>query len=428
MKQIIHDIKQRIAAPEKRPLLESFISLSALNVMNYLFPLITVPYTVRVLGVEKFGLINFAQAFIQYFVIITDYGFNLSATQEIARNRANKEKISHIFSAVFVIKSVFMILCCGVMGLVISYVPKFGSDPLLYIYSFGAVLSSVLFPIWFFQGMERMRYITILNTLFRVLFTLMLFLFVKRPTDYLIVPLLSSLGGIIVGLASLYIIFTSFPVVLTKPRLSDIKEELSGGWHIFISQISISLYSVSNTFILGLLTNNTQVGYYAGVEKIIKIVKSLMGSITQSLFPYINARVEQSKDAGIIIVRKIIKPLSGAFLLISIGMFIGAPLIIRLILGSNFEASVPILQAMSFIPLLVLLSNMMGIQVMLPLNYKRQFSRIIIGAGAVNVLLLFALIPTFQSRGVGIAVLITEVSVTVAEYAYLRKKGISLFT
>lgn len=428
MKQIIHDIKQRIAAPEKRPLLESFISLSALNVMNYLFPLITVPYTVRVLGVEKFGLINFAQAFIQYFVIITDYGFNLSATQEIARNRANKEKISHIFSAVFVIKSVFMILCCGVMGLVISYVPKFGSDPLLYIYSFGAVLSSVLFPIWFFQGMERMRYITILNTLFRVLFTLMLFLFVKRPTDYLIVPLLSSLGGIIVGLASLYIIFTSFPVVLTKPRLSDIKEELSGGWHIFISQISISLYSVSNTFILGLLTNNTQVGYYAGVEKIIKIVKSLMGSITQSLFPYINARVEQSKDAGIIIVRKIIKPLSGAFLLISIGMFIGAPLIIRLILGSNFEASVPILQAMSFIPLLVLLSNMMGIQVMLPLNYKRQFSRIIIGAGAVNVLLLFALIPTFQSRGVGIAVLITEVSVTVAEYAYLRKKGIALFT
>jgi len=116
----IKEYKEKFLKSDTRErLIENFLSLSVLQIANYILPLITLPYLARVLGPEKFGLIAFSQAFIGYFMILTDYGFNLSATREIAIYRWNKEKVSEIFSSFVMIKFFLFLLALGIMSAII---------------------------------------------------------------------------------------------------------------------------------------------------------------------------------------------------------------------------------------------------------------------------------------------------------------------
>jgi len=205
-------------SPTRKRLTGNFFSLSVLQALNYILPLITLPYLVRILGPEKYGLISFAQAFIGYFVVLTDYGFGLSATREISIHRENKEKVSEIFSSVMIIKFFLGVLSFIILGLVLAFVPKFGNDWLIYIFTFGMVLGNILFPVWFFQGMEKMKWITILNVISRVIFTICIFIFIHNEADYINVALINSLGYLVAGIISLWVVFKNFKVKFILPK------------------------------------------------------------------------------------------------------------------------------------------------------------------------------------------------------------------
>jgi len=415
--------KNFFKSPTKRRLAENFFSLSALQALNYLLPLITLPYLVRVLGVAKYGLVAFAQAFIGYFQILTDYGFNLSATREISINRDNKEKVSEIFSAVMVIKFCLLLLSLLLMSAIVFSFPKFRQDWLLYYLTFGMVLGQVLFPVWFFQGMERMKYITFLNIVAKSIFTVAIFLFVKTASDYLYVPLLSSLGFVVAGILSFWIVFKDFRIRFMIPAFKNLKHQLLEGWHIFVSTIAISLYSTSNAFILGLLTNNTLVGYYTAAEKITRGIRELIGPVSTTIYPYISKTMCESKDKGFAIARKTLLMSSIFFGIIGIIIFIFAPWIVKIVLGPKYLPSIIILRIFSIIPFIVAINNVLGLQTILTQGYFREFSKIFLKGGILGVVLSILLTILFKHIGTAFARLFSEIFVVALMLRFHKKRN-----
>ncbi|WP_252718899.1 oligosaccharide flippase family protein [Acinetobacter sp. TUM15509] len=180
-----------IDTEEKKRFITNFFSLATLQGLNYILPLLTLPYLVRVLGAEKFCLLAFATAIVGYFIVLTDYGFNFTATREISLNKEYKEKLNEIFSSVMIIKSVLFFVSLIILTLLIIFFQKFNVDPWLYYLTFGTVLGQILFPVWFFQGVEQMRYITVINIVSKVFFTIAIFVLVKHSSDYLLVTFLT---------------------------------------------------------------------------------------------------------------------------------------------------------------------------------------------------------------------------------------------
>ncbi len=423
----IKEYKEKLFKSDtRRRLIENFLSLSVLQITNYILPLITLPYLARVLGPEKFGLIAFSQAFIGYFMILTDYGFNLSATREIAIYRGNKEKISEIFSSVMMIKFFLFLLALGIMSVIIFAFEKFRQDWKMYYLTFGMVLGQILFPVWFFQGMERMKYITFLNILSKLIFTVAIFIFVRKVEDYLYVPLLNSLGFIVAGVLGLWIALKDFEIEFKIPSWKEIKNQLKEGWYIFISTVAISLYTTSNTFILGLFANNTIVGYYSAAEKIIKAIQGLSNPISQAIYPYVSKLMHESRESGIKFLRKVTFLIGGFNLVLSLSIFIFADLIVKIALGPQYTGSVIVLRILAFLPFIIGLSNVFGIQTMLTLNFKKAFLKILISASFLNLVLAFILVPSLKHIGISISVLISEIFVTLSMFIFLGSKGIKI--
>ncbi|MGB3339930.1 MAG: flippase [bacterium] len=412
----------RCSGDTKR-IIGNFFSLSLLEAVNYLLPLMTLPYLVRVLGPAKFGVVAFAQAFIGYFVIVTDYGFYLSAPKNIATNRGDKEKVCQIFSTVMIIKTLFMIVSLMILTAVIFTIPKFSNNKLVFIFTFGYVLGDVIFPTWFFQGMERMKYITYMYFIAKLFFVVCIFVFIRSSSDYLYVPLFYALGLIIAGIASLWIIFTRFKIRLQFPGFPYLKKELKESWHFFLSALSISLYTHSGVFILGLLANDTFVGYYSAAEKLIRAVQRMLWAASQSIYPFVNKLASTSRDKAMLFLRKIIVLFGSSFFAVSLVIFIGAPIIVKIILGEQYGESVIILRILAFLPFIISMGNIFGIQTMLAFNMKEIYCRILLLTAALHISLAFLLGSYYKHIGIAVAVLLSEIFVAVTTFCYLRLKG-----
>ena len=185
----------------------NFISLVLLQGVNYLLPLLSFPYLFRVLGVERYGLATFGYSLMQYFVMFTDFGFNLSATKYISEHRSDLQKINTYLNSAMIGRFILCVISFLFLLALVSCVDKFKIDSSLYLLYFGIILGNVMFPMWFFQGMENMKYITVFNIVAKSLSFIPFFIFIRKPEDYLYVPICYSTGFILAGLVSLHIIY-----------------------------------------------------------------------------------------------------------------------------------------------------------------------------------------------------------------------------
>lgn len=405
---------------DDKRVIKNIIFLGLQQGANYILPLITLPYLVRVLGPEKFGLLSFATATILYFTILTDYGFNLSATRNISINRTDESVKNEIFSSVLIIKFFLTLISFLLLFFLLSSVEKFHQNQMVYFVTFGIVIGQAIYPVWYFQGMESLQNVTILNIGVKFIFSLLVFVLVKNPDDFIIVPILTSLGSIVFGLLSLWVLFRKFSVKFRLQKLSVLKKHLLDGWHVFFSNIAISFYTISTTFILGFFANNTIVGYYSAADKILQAVKSIYSPISQSIYPLISKKLHENTILGIAFVKRIIQKVGIFMLLISLLLFFFSKPIVYFLLGDKFHESVILLKVMSILPLLVSLSNLYGIQTMLNLGFQKMFSKIIFIAALLGIILSLALVPIYKGLGTSIVIVLVELFVTLSMYYFLK--------
>lgn len=403
-------------------LAENITSLISLKGAEYILNFILFPYLVRVLGVERFGSIIFMQSIVQYGIILVDYGFNLTGPRDIARASEQKQ-VSQIFSNIMAGK--FLILFIVTLGSVfmIQFLEEIGYnfDSKLYWAVYLLVVGNFAFPVWFFQGIQQMRYITLFNVIARSVTVALVFIFVKEPDDYLLAALFQSITLLIAGCFSLLVIKKQFSYVLIKPSWIGIKQTLIEGWHIFVSTIAINIYTTTNTVVLGALTNNTVVGYFGTANKLIDCVKGVMFTLNQAVYPYVSNKLKEGIAQTINFIKKYFLVYCGGTLLGGIVLLIVAPLVVRILFGPGYEKSIFILRLMAFLPFIISISNVFGIQIMLNFGYQKIFSRILVGAAILDLLLIIPLVQYFQGVGVAITMIIVELMVTLGTSFYVLK-------
>ncbi len=413
---------------DKKRLVSNFFSLSSVEAANYLFPIITLPYLVRILGPEKYGLINFAQSLAYYFVILTDYGFNLSATKEVSVNRDDAHKVSSIFNSIMAVKLALMAASIVIMGLLVFFVPKFRQDWLIYVFSFGAVIGNLLFPIWLFQGMERMKTIALLNLAARTIFLTAVFVFIRNEKDFIYVPLITSFGSVVSGIMSLVIASRMFGIVFSLPSWKSCKQALKDGWHVFISTVSVSLYTSSNAFILGLFTNNTIVGYFSAAEKIITFINKAFNPLLASVYPHISKTAAIAKEVAVLKLRKLFVLVILLSFVVFIVVLLFSRKMVSLILGPGYLDSIIIVRILSPLVFILPVSYIFANLALLPFNLNRYYAKIYIIGGLLNVVLLLTSLYFFRAgaSGAALSVLITQAVITVLMFVVLRRNGIRI--
>lgn len=407
-------------------LLENIFSLMTIKGLEYIMQFITFPYLIRVLGISTFGSIAFAQSIIQYFVLFTDYGFNLTGPKDIAKHDGITERgryFANIFWAKVLLLSFATVVFAGICLFCWYYTAY---DILLLIVVYSTVIGNVLFPLWFFQGIQQMHYITFVNAIARFLSVLGIFICVKSPDDYILAAFLQGVTPCFAGIISWYILRKKYHETWCLPTWKGICQTLQDAREVFISTIAINVYTASNTVILGFMTNATVVGYFSAAYKIISCVQQGMAPIMQAVYPHISKRMSEDREGALRFIHKLLYVFGGGSLVISLGLLFCATSITTILFGKGYEETIVMLQILSLLPFIIALSNVFGIQTMLPFGLHREFSHIITASAVVNTILVFPLIYLWGGVGTCISMVVTECFVTISMGIVLRKKKILL--
>ncbi|MBU9889793.1 MAG: flippase, partial [Candidatus Omnitrophica bacterium] len=401
--------------------LGNFASLTTLQAITYILPVIILPYLFRTLGPEKFGLISFAQAFIQYFMILTDYGFSISATKAISLQQGKREKVNEIFSSVMTAKAILAFASLVLLGCAVFFVPKFRQDWAVYVLSFGAVIGNTIFPVWLFQGVEKMKHIADINILGGILLAVFIFWSVRGPQDYLMVPLIHSAVILITGLLGQYIALTKLGISFRFPGQTSMREQLKAGWDIFISNVAINAYTTTRIFAIGLLTNNTITGFYSVAERIASLCQFFpLASFSQALFPRLSKIYHKNKRRAFEFMRKIQQITVNISLLCLPLIFIFSPLIIRLVCGGTYEEAVLSLRLL-LVAVFFVSANAFRVQFLLVCGKTHIYSRIHVIMAMIGLPVIFLMIASFSYVGAAIATIFIEVGIFTITFITVRR-------
>ena len=402
-------------------------SLFSVNVANMLLPLLTVPYVVRIIGPERLGLLNFSQAYVAYFTLLINYGFEMAAVRTIAANRTDKDLVNQVFSEVMAGKALLWVLSTVVFAGITWFTPDFRVHLLLHTCTYISCIGIVLFPIWIYQAMEDLGRVALFNLGVKILFTLAVFVLIRKPEDYFYQNLSVSVAQVLVSVIAFRTALRRFRLTFRWPTVERMRIRFREDSTLFFSSVMITLYAGSTVFLLGLLSNAYDVGIFSAGTRLEGIARSFVTlGLNQAFFPIVASAFGNGREDGLRVVRTTFFPLIAFMALVSLGLWLIAPVFITLFYGSKFGDAILVLRIVSFLPILIGISNLLGFHTLLNLRMDKAFFWITATGSVIGLFINAILIQKLGFVGAAYAWVAAEAYIALAMYIYLRNKGIQV--
>ena len=393
----------RKQASSHKTLLANFSYMSVLQVFILLTPFITYPYLTRVLGTEVYGLVITAQVLAGYATIIVKFGFDSVSARHISIWRNDRTKLSEIMSSILTLRFVLWIISFIVYIAVVLALPMYRDHFLLFLFSFGLTLHVLLFPQFFFQGIERMKIVTFINIGIQSVFIALTFLLIKTPEDYLLVPALHSFGYLLGGSVSLFIIFNGYHLSFVRPTREQAKYYLKDAFPLFATDSVCTIKDKLNYLLLGVFVNMSDVVVYDVGSKLTSLATQPLTIINTVIFPRMakNRNDSSFKRFGLIIFGAIV------VMVILINIFLHP--IVLLLIGKE----VPLLPIRLFLlsPLFLGIGSYIGSSLIVARGYNKYMFYSILFTTAVYISLLVVLFFTHHLNTV-----MSFISLTIVSY------------
>ena len=404
----------------------NFMALGILQGTNFLLPVLVMPFVIKKIGAEGYGAVAVAQVVMLTFCTVTEYGFNLTATRALALQRDKVSENARLFFTVLAAKMVICIALFGVLILLITLVPFFKPHFQLYLFGFTYVIGQSLLVSWFFQGMEKMKYITIYTLIARLLFVAVVFAFIRDRSDNRFFILYMGVGSLVAGLLSIIKAIRQFKLPVVRPMWSDIIHELKEGWTVMLSNISINTFLSINVFILRLFTNDLVAGYYSVAEKIFLATRQIPVMFSQVIYPPLCQLVQKGKASTRSFFRSVYVPFLLLVLLASALLFSFSSFIILFFLGHENGTAVLLLRLFCLGPVIVCL-HIPASQLLMAFNQKKNYLRVLTAGAIINVICNLLLVQLWGPVGTAISLLLTELFITVGFNHELYKNKLAGF-
>ncbi len=409
---------------DARRIFSNASSLFILQLITYAISLAAVPDLVRVLGPSKYGLVILAQSVITYFIFLVDYGFDMWGTMRIAENQHDKKRLSEIFHNVMAAKLLLGFAGFVIILILIASVGKFREEWRLVLLTFGMIGGQILIPSWFYRGMERMKFIAFCLVAVKTGYLVLVLLMVKTEADYVFVPLANFIAYTLAGFYGIWTVYSGFGLSFKAPAFTGIKEGIREGFTYFAKSITDNFAKITNTVILGFIAGDAAVGFYGSAEKLMDAVRAMLSPVFQAIFPHSRKTAARSKQEWFGFIKKAGAAVAVFAAVLSAAIFLLSDFGVRLVLGEEFMASVPVLQMLAVYLFFFSVNNIMGVQTLVCFDRGKAFLNLTLAAKLLGLLLSFILIPAFLEKGAAFALVSSEAAYTLFLILYIIKSGL----
>lgn len=376
-----------------RNILKNTGYLSIIEIIRLAMPFIALPYIIQTVGAENYGMAVFAQTVISYFSIFINWGLDISAVKEVSVNRNNQDELNKIVSTVIFIKTILLVIAFCILLTCMWMIPFVASHKILFLFAFLTCLSEILFPIWFYQGIEKMKYLTFIRTTSIIFYTISVFVFIHEEKDYVYLVLLQSLGNIIAGFLSLYLLFVVNRIKLISPSMVSLRTTFTKSFPFFMSRLSVVFNNTMAKTVSGIFFTMDAVAAFDLAQKIANVALIPMQMLNQAVYPHI------AKTLNKRFVKQFLYINVSLSIFVAFIVFIISPFAIHFFAKEQLNVAIDILRILTLWVFVGGVTTYIGAPVLVSFGYAKPFNMSVVLS---TIILLFAYIVMVATRCVNI--------------------------